>query len=156
VIIGTSSEQQKLSDLVKGYGLKNVELTGELPMEKAVSYFHAAKIGLCPFLRNIHHDTTYANKLFQYMAFGLPVVVSDCTSQVNVVNRSSCGLIHEAGDARQLAEKILELDNGALYDKFSRNAREAVYKNYNFEVSKSKLVNLYKNLANEIQGTEKA
>jgi len=151
VIIGTSREQKKLVALKGKYGLDNIELTGEMPIEKAVSYFKAAKVGVCPFLRNIHHDTTYANKLFQYMAFGKPVVVSNCTSQVNVINESGCGLVHEAGNASDLVEKITTLENQDLYDQMSKIAGESVKINYNFDVSKQKLVNLYKKLSDEIK-----
>jgi len=151
VIIGTSREQEKLVSLKEKYGLKNIELTGEMPIEKAVSYFKAANVGVCPFLRNIHHDTTYANKLFQYMAFAKPVVVSNCTSQVNVINESDCGLVHEAGNASDMVEKILTLENPEVYAQMGKNAIEAVKLKYNFDVSKQKLVNLYNKLSDEIK-----
>lgn len=151
VIIGTSREQEKLISLREQYGLNNVELTGEMPIEKAISYFKASIAGLCPFLRNIHHDTTYANKLFQYMAFSKPVIVSDCTAQVNVVEHSHCGLIHEAGNAQDLADKVLELVNGGGYDQMSQHAGDSVKEKYNINTSKQKLINLYKQLSDEME-----
>jgi glycosyltransferase involved in cell wall biosynthesis len=150
VIIGTSSIQPEIEKMVNGLGLSNIELTGYMPIEKALSYFPVSKIGVCPFHRNIHHDTTYANKLFQYMAFGMPVVVSNCTSQVNVVNESECGLVFEAEDTIDFVAKIKQLEDPALYAKLSKNAMESVKSKYNFDVSKNKLVKLYEQLSNEV------
>lgn len=149
IIIGSSREQSLLLDYAKSKKLDNVEFTGVLPLREAVSYFAAARAGTCPFLRNIHHDTTYANKMFQYMAFGLPVVVSNCTAQENVVRESGCGLVHEAGNARDLANKIVLLAQPATWTEMSKHAREAVNKKYNFNVSGRKLQNLYTALENE-------
>lgn len=150
VIIGDSREQAKLLKLKEGNKLDNLELTGAMPIQEAVSYFSAAYAGLCPLLRNIHHDTTYANKLFQYMAFGLPAIVSNCTAQETVIMKSECGLVHAAGNAADLVDKILLLKDEELYSQMHRNAAEAVKINYNFNLSGQKLKTLYDQIANEI------
>ena len=149
VIIGSSREQNTLLDMKDRNGLHNVELTGILSLREAVSYFRSAFAGLCPLLRNIHHDTTYANKLFQYMAFGLPVVVSNCTAQEAVVRDAACGLVHEAGDADDLVKKIGMLSKGDVWGEMSINAEKAVKINYNFTVAGKKLLNLYDAINNE-------
>ncbi len=149
VIVGDSREQQKLLEMKKRMKLDNVELTGYLPLQKALPYFRAAHAGLSPLQRNIHHDTTYANKIFQYMAFGLPVVVSDCKAQAAVVNASGCGLIHEAGNAADLVQKIRLLNNPEEYGSMSKNAKEAVENNYNFTRSAKQLLSVYGQINNE-------
>ncbi len=151
IIIGTSSVQQEIEEKINSTGLTNIELTGFLPMEKALQYFTIGKIGICPFHRNIHHDTTYANKLFQYMAFGLPAIVSDCPAQANVINESESGLVFKAEDTEDFIAKIKKMDDTAFYEKLSKNALESVKSKYNFDVSKMKLLKLYERISNEVK-----
>jgi glycosyltransferase involved in cell wall biosynthesis len=150
ILIGTSSVQPEIEEIIKQKKLSNIELTGYLPIKEALPYFTFSKIGICPFHRNIHHDTTYANKLFQYMAFGMPVVVSDCPSQVNVVEESDCGLVFKAEDIDDFTHKILQLEDQPIYERLSKNAVASVKSKYNFDVSKKKLIKLYEQLSNEI------
>jgi len=156
VIIGDSREQKILTGIANSQGLDNVELTGFLPLQKAAAYFRAAYAGLSPLLRNIHHDTTFANKVFQYMAFRLPVIASNCTAQERVVTESGCGLVHEAGDAADLVRRIRELDDGEVYDSMGRKAADAVKIKYNFTAAGSKLVEIYEQIEDEIKGDQQA
>lgn len=84
---------------------------GWVGYEEIHAALQSCNIGLCPILKNIHHDTTYANKIFQYMAYGLVNVVSDCDAQANLVQQYHCGLIHKGGDENDLAKKLLWLVN---------------------------------------------
>jgi glycosyltransferase involved in cell wall biosynthesis len=86
------------------------------------------------------------------MAFGMPVVVSDCPSQVNVVNESECGLVFKAEDIEDFTSKILQLEDDDLYDRLSTNAMSSVKQKYNFGVTAPKLKNLYERIGNESIG----
>lgn len=145
VIIGRSKEQDHLKEKIAEYGLKNVDLTGYINFSEIISYISASKIGLCPFLRNLHHDTTYANKMFQMMYFGKPLIVSDCPAQAHVVEKENCGLVFEAGNARQLADSILKLYNDPrLLSEMGKRARESVIREYNTKNGNQALLDLYK------------
>ncbi|MBE9491613.1 MAG: glycosyltransferase, partial [Bacteroidetes bacterium] len=148
VIIGESREQAYLQQLVAENNLTNVELTGYIPFEKAASYIMASKIGLCPFLRNLHHDTTYSNKMFQYMAYGKAVIASDCSAQANIVRKEECGLIFEAGNAADLAKQILKLNDKQLLDKYGKIGLDTVNRKYNTKVGHQELIRLYQSLNN--------
>lgn len=146
IIIGNSREQPFLENTAKRWELDNVTLTGRLPVAEAMKIIATSDVGLCPFLRNIHHDTTYANKMFQYMALGKPIVVSDCTAQLNVVKLENCGLVFSSGNASDLSEKILVLTNKSVYEELSKNARSCIYSKYNWETSGVRLTDLYNKL----------
>lgn len=143
VIIGNSKQQHLLSEKAKAYGLTNIEFTGFLDFKKIISYISASSAGLCPFLRNIHHDTTYANKLFQFLYFGKPVIASDCPAQKTIINESNTGLIHIADDHDDLAKKIMELKDHTDYNQLSQNAKNAVLKKYNTIIGNESLIDLY-------------
>ena len=147
VIMGTSKEQNELAQEIKMLSLANVELTGFIPFEKSMPYFKAANIGLCPIKRNIHHDTTYANKIFQYMAAGLPILVSDCPSQANVVSENDCGIIHESENAEEMAQGVLHLfKKKDEYEQLSKNATEAIKKKYNIPEMAKAINQLYESI----------
>jgi len=43
------------------------------------------------------------------MRFGLPIVACDCPAQENIIKKFECGLIFQANDAQDLANKIFHL-----------------------------------------------
>ena len=146
VIIGDSREQSKLEDKVIELKLKNVELTGYMPIEKAVSYFSAADAGLCPFLRNIHHDTTYSNKRFQFLRYGKPVFVGNCPTQAILVKQNNCGWVFTAGDSKMLKQKIIDLKNKKTYKELSDNSLVCVKDKFNTSVADNELIKVYASL----------
>ncbi|MCF6279668.1 MAG: glycosyltransferase, partial [Flavobacteriaceae bacterium] len=153
VIIGDSKEQSILERELQNRELSNVELTGYLPFNKFINYVKTSQVGLCPFLKNIHHDTTYANKMFQTMYFGKPIIASNCTSQENLLIKENAGLIFNSGDAKNLSKQILELKKDEkLYSQMSKNARDSVVNKYNTDVGNATLLKLYKSIEKQING----
>jgi glycosyltransferase involved in cell wall biosynthesis len=150
LIIGTSREQKLLENEAIIRKLENVTFTGWTSPSDAMKMISRADAGICPFLRNIHHDTTYANKMFQYMALGKPIIVSDCTAQANFIRNEKCGLIFEAGNADELSDRIISLTNKEEYDLLSRNASACVKQKYNWENYGSRLIEMYSGLTNSL------
>jgi glycosyltransferase involved in cell wall biosynthesis len=149
LVIGTSREQNLLVKEAAARNLDNVTFTGWVPPAEAMKLISMADAGVCPFLRNIHHDTTYANKMFQYMALGKPVIVSDCTAQANFVTREKCGVVFETGNPDALCDRIIELTDRQEYELLSKNASICVTGKYNWETFGSRLIELYSGLQNK-------
>ena len=129
---------------------ENVVFEGWQNVTLFPSFIKASEVCISPLIRNRHHDTTYANKLFQYMSIGKPVVVSDCVAQKNLVNETNCGLIHKAGDEKELAEKSIELyKNPELRKQMGANGKRAVLEKYNWENTSKNLIKLYEKIEND-------
>lgn len=111
VIVGKNNREDVfLAELRENSPAKDrIHLEGFQPMSKLGAYLAVASVGLSPLVRNVHHDTTHANKLFQFMHGGLPLIVSDCTAQASLVTSTSTGLVHPAGDAHALAQAAIQL-----------------------------------------------
>lgn len=110
VIVGSNSTDEVLRSKVADLGLEDmVSFEGWQDEKMFPSYLTAADVCISPLLRNPHHDTTLANKLFQYMAFSKPILASDVRAQDNMIQQSSSGLVHRSGDAGDFAEKCLKL-----------------------------------------------
>ncbi|WP_221418073.1 glycosyltransferase family 4 protein [Fulvivirga kasyanovii] len=148
ILVGQNSEDVVLHKLVKSLKLEDyVTFEGWQDVTLFPSYIEAAEICICPLKRNLHHDTTFANKIFQYMAIGKPIVASDCPAQKHVLEQEECGLIHEAGNENDLAEKILTLyHDSALKKQLGKNGYKAIESRWNWDVTKKQLINLYETI----------
>jgi len=148
VIVGKSTEDHYLKEIVEAEGLSaNVLFEGWQDVSLFPSYIMGAEVCISPLKRNKHHDTTLANKLFQYMAGERPVVASDCPSQINIVESCQCGLVHKAEDADDLAQKLLELyKNPAKAREMGENGKKAVLDQYNWKSTSKPLLAYYASL----------
>ncbi len=146
VMVGDSSERPSYEQLVDQKNLQDfVDFEGFQPHDLLFSYIKAANVGTSPLWRNIHHDTTFANKVFQYMSLGLPQVVSDCPAQENVVEECNAGLIHTSKVPQDLADKIYDLyANPEKAETLGLSARKSMEEIWDWKYKKQALVNLYR------------
>jgi glycosyltransferase involved in cell wall biosynthesis len=152
IMVGKSQEDEILKQEIARLNLQNhVELTGWQNFETFQSYLKVSKIGFSPLHRNLHHDTTFANKIFQYLSFGLPIVVSDATAQKEVVEQFNCGYSYPANNVQALAECILKLyEDPENYQRMSEQAILAVRTKYNWETTSAELISFYANLSSQV------
>jgi len=145
VIVGKNSTDEVLKSSVLALGLEDVvDFEGWQDEKLFPSYLKVASIGVSPLHRNIHHDTTYANKLFQYMSFGLAVLVSDALAQKNLIEEVDSGLVHKEKDALDISEKILTLyTSPELNKKLGLNGKKFIEEKFYWEKVSDDLKDLY-------------
>lgn len=152
ILVGKSSEDVTLKKLAFDLSIQeSISFEGWQDVSLFPSYIQSANVCVSPLHRNLHHDTTFANKLFQYMAMGKPLVVSDCPPQVRVVEEARCGLVHMAANAEDIASKIVQIysdDDEAR--KMGKNGREAVFQQYNWNITSNALISHYQALASQV------
>jgi glycosyltransferase involved in cell wall biosynthesis len=148
-IVGASSADRELMNLADNLGVRElVCFEGWQPQELFTSYITGSHVCVSPLRRNRHHDTTFANKVFQYMALAKPVVVSDCVAQAELITEEKCGLVHKAGDAVNLSEVILTLyQDQNLRTQLGTNGKTAVNLRWRWEVTSKPLVKLYEDIS---------
>jgi len=126
----------KLKKHITWYPWKNIRL---LP-----SYIHSSDVCLSPIVKNDQHESGVANKVFQYMLFERPLIVSDCKPQAKIVIEKQCGLVFKSEDADDLAQKVITLyQNKEMRIKMGENGKKAVEATYNTKNFGKNLVNLY-------------
>ncbi len=147
VLVGSNSDDFILKELVEKKSLQNnVVFEGWKNVSLFPSYRKSFFVCISPRKRNPHHDTTYANKIFQYMAMGKPVVVSNCPAQQHIIENENCGLVHKADDEKDLAEKLLELLLAEeRCHQLGLNGKKAIEDTWNWNITSKNLINLYKN-----------
>jgi len=151
ILVGKSKDDAYLKALAREQGVEDcIDYQGWQNPSSFASYILASHIGISPLIRNKHHDTTYANKIFQYMAFGKPIIVSDCPAQANVAIDYNVGLVHEADDSNSLAMSILKLyRDKELFKEMQSNAAMLIEDKFNWEKTGSALTELYRDVSND-------
>ena len=145
VIVGKGSADQALKAQVRQLQLEElVQFEGWQDPSSFPSYITASNVGISPLYRNVHHDTTYANKLFQYMSFSKPVLVSDARAQKNLIEATKSGLVHTERDAEDFADKVRTLyRDPELIQQMGVRAKQVVLKEFNWKTSVQRLLDLY-------------
>ncbi len=111
------------------------------------SYIHISDVCVSPLIKNDQHESGIANKVFQYMLFEKPLIVSNCFPQQELVEQENCGLVFESENSNDFAEKIKILyENENLRKEIGINAKRAVFKKYNTEISSKNLIKMYSEL----------
>ena len=144
LIIGKSSFDYVLKKEIKKYDVEElVDFIGWVKENEIPNYLSISKLGLSPLHRNIHHDTTYANKIFQYISFGCPIVSSNVTAQSELVKKYNIGVVFEDRNVMDLTKKIIQLYNEKdLYKKYRANCNESI-KKLNNSVISNQLISIY-------------
>lgn len=149
VIVGVSSSDAVLKQQVIDLKLENlVDFKGWQEVSLFPSYIVASAVCISPLHRNIQHDVAYANKLFQYMSFAKPVLVSDAIAQKNLIEKTNSGLVHLEKNGQDFADKVLQLnEDSAWRDRLGRNGKQFVEEEFCWEKTSEKLIALYENLS---------
>lgn len=145
VIVGRGANQQELVRIAKEMKVENsVKFIEWLSCDDLIKEFKRASIGLIPHHSSEHTDNTIPNKLFEYMYFKVPVLTSDCLPLKRIINETKTGRVFRAGDARDFAEKVLEIYRDPA--DYGEMGNKAVMEKYNWSVDGERLVSLYNSL----------
>lgn len=114
-----------------------------------VEQLNASAVGLALMIPNMNSNEGWrSNKLFEYMAAGLPVVVPDAPRWREIVDRYECGVAVPADDPGAIADAVCELlRDRDRAERLGRRGRAAVQKELNWEVECDRLLGLYARLA---------
>jgi glycosyltransferase involved in cell wall biosynthesis len=106
------------------------------------AYLGICDICLAPFHKNPQHESGVANKIFDYMLGGKPIIASNCKPQQNLIEKHECGLIFE--NLTEFHDAIIRLINDRqLREKMGENGRKAIMKDYHTGIVKENLISLY-------------
>lgn len=147
IIVGSSQTDVVLKERAKALDVENyISFEGWQNEDRLVSYIKASDVCISPLHANKHHHTTYANKLFQYMCLEKALLVSDVLAQKNIIIRAKAGLVHEAENVDDFVEKLMLLyKQSEKRQQYGANGRAFVEKEFHWEKTSQKLIDLYSN-----------
>ena len=148
VIVGSNTTDTLLKKRVAELDLQMyVDFEGWKDLSLFPSYIKSSDVCISPLDRNLHHDTTYANKIFQYMSYEKPLVVSNALAQERIVLQSGSGRIHEEKNSKDFADKVLELyDNPDLSKQLGRSGKKFIENQFSWEITSQALIDMYHEL----------
>ena len=125
-----------------------VEFTGRVPFTDVAGHLARARVGVVTLLRDGYMELLVPNKLFEYVALGLPVVAADLPGIRSYFGDDEV-VYFEPGDPRDLAEKVVALltDEQLRADVVARSRR--VYDEVGWERS----AEVYLRLVDGLVGT---
>lgn len=142
IVVGDGPDRARIAAAIERAGLHDhVVLLGWRDSAELGGYYQHADLGLLPFRDTPHIRITLANKLFDYMAAGLPVVAVDVPPMRRVLGETRAGLLYRPGDTAELARLIVELLNDpARRAAFGANGRRAVITQYSWRQDEARLL----------------
>jgi len=148
VIVGQNTTDSILKEETKKLNLESfIDFEGWQDVSLFPSYIVASNICISPLYRSIQHDVAYANKIFQYMSFGKPILVSNATAQKEIVERINSGLVHQEKNKDDFSSKVLELyQNEEKAEELGNNGKQFIENEFSWEVTSQALVKLYNEL----------
>ena len=145
IIVGSSSYDNELKYLSKINNVQNlISFEGWRNENSFQSYLSICDIGVSPLESNIHHDTTYANKIFQYMSFGCPMICSNVIAQKEIVEKYEVGELFSPGNSNEFTKKVISLyNNKDKINAYSLNSRSAIENHLNNDIVSTEIVKMY-------------
>ena len=149
VIVGKNTTDTILKQQVQELNIEQfVDFQGWQDVSLFQSYILSSAICISPLHRNLQHDVAYANKIFQYMSFAKPLLVSDATAQKRLVTKHKTGLVHLDRDVKDFVDKTLQLYHDEnLREEQGLNGKQFIENEFSWEQTSEKLLHLYDNLS---------
>jgi glycosyltransferase involved in cell wall biosynthesis len=148
--IGQSEDthQQELETYIRDNGLiGSIRYYGFMPPPEAYQIAAKWHVGLAVFLPMKNYVDSYPTKMFEYMALGLPVVVSKFPLYEEIVHETGCGLCVNPLDEDEIAGAIkVLLNNRRMAIDLGKKGRCAVLQKYSWKKEAEKLLAFYKQI----------
>lgn len=125
--------------------LPNVRWHGRIPYASALKLSYQADVLFATYDPAIpNHRYSSANKLFEAMMLGKPVVVARNTNMDRLVEDASCGIVVEYSDLAALEDALSRLQcDPPFRRRLGENARKAYEQVYSWNHMQGRLLQLY-------------
>ena len=140
-----SLEEEMRSEIDRRKMTSSVTIIGAVPFDQVGKYLAQASIGWIPWMPVPKNQKNIPTKLFEYMAYAVPVVSSDLKSIQPFIENRKTGILVKADDPSAHASAIIELlIDPSLADFISKNGQTVVMEHYRWSDMEKRLVTLYK------------
>ena len=154
VFVGRYSPEnlkEKLQDYIDKNDLtNNVSLFSEVNYNQVSNYYNMSKIGLVTLLPIKTFEISMPIKVFEYMAFALPMIGSNFGHIKKYIEQEDCGILVDPNNPDEIAEAmVLLLNDNEIYNRFSSNGRNATLEKYKWDFELDRLIGFYTKALNE-------
>jgi glycogen(starch) synthase len=147
VLMGYGALEADLPRLIAASPAANrIHVMRAVPPDELHDWVAAADIVAMPIQPStLNHRLTTPNKLFEAMAAGVPVVVSDLPGMAAIVTATGCGVLCDPTDPASIARAIRAILDAPADARraFAERARRAADETYNWETQATILLAEY-------------
>jgi glycosyltransferase involved in cell wall biosynthesis len=144
VLLGEFFEPSLLQEMSVQPGWRRTRYLGWQPRARMAECLADARLGLVLYHPDASHLEAYPNKMFEYMAAGLPVVASDFPLWRQIIQETGGGLVADPLDPAAIAHAVdYLLTHPGEAQAMGRRGRAAVIGRYHWETEAQKLLTLY-------------
>ncbi|RZF51150.1 glycosyltransferase [Acinetobacter halotolerans] len=134
----------------KQSGWENVKYYGFADRKLVQEIFSNSFAGLVTLLPMPSYLDSLPVKMFEYMAYGLPVIASDFPYWREIIEKYECGICVDPCDVNAIRSAISLLSSDLqLCKNLGNNGRKAVLEIFNWDKEEEKLFDFYLKLLNE-------
>jgi len=144
LLIGDGADRANLEQIVASKSIQNVTLIPLQPKKYIPYYLDISDVGLIMLKNNSLFKTVIPSKMFEYMGFGKPVIISVPEGEATaIVKENSCGLTVIPESPHELMNAILQLyKDKKTREEFGKNSYQTVTEYYNRDTLAQKMLNV--------------
>lgn len=144
-VAGSFSPASLQTEVEQLAGFARTRFHGWMSRDEVQRLFSNARAGLVLFHPVPNHTDAQPNKLFEYMAAGLPVIVSDFPLWRRIVDEARCGLLVNPMDPDAIAGAMRwVLEHPVEAHAMGQRGRAAVVARFNWQSEAKHLIGLYR------------
>jgi len=137
IILGDGSEKDYLLNKIKELDLEDtIYYLGSYPLEEMVNFYFHADMMLLTLRDELIYSFTVPNKLQGYLASKKPVAAMVNGETAEIIKKSKCGIVVDAGDTSAFVEELLKISKMpiSLISKLQQNGFEYYEKTFSKEI----------------------
>ncbi|MFN8360720.1 MAG: glycosyltransferase family 4 protein [Candidatus Kapaibacterium sp.] len=139
LLAGIGETYREVKAIAESTALRGrISFPGEFKLTSRAALYSQIDVGIMPYAADENFNFTIPNKLFDYMACGKPVIVSEAVPMKRVVEETGAGIVADCSSPDKIADAIRKM-RGADVAKMSENGRKAAEKKYNWAVDSERL-----------------
>ena len=128
-------------------GWSKTSHAGWLSREDVAELLGKTRAGLVLFHPARNHTDAQPNKIFEYMAAGIPLIGSNFPLWKEIIEQEQVGLCVDPTDAHAVAKAMQKiLDDPTEADAMGQRGRQAVETKFSWDAESQKLLDLYARL----------
>ncbi len=131
LIVGEGNQLKQVKRYANELGCDNIEFHRRVAKHRLSQMMEKVDIGLVCFAPYPILEANGSAKWFDYMAFGLPVIINYKGWQADYLDKFGCGLSSPMGDQSQWVANILHLaDHPDRRQKMGENGQKLVFEHF--------------------------
>jgi glycosyltransferase involved in cell wall biosynthesis len=144
----TRELEHEIRSFIHSHGMDtSVVMPGPIPHGQIFELLKRSHLGVAILHPEPNYLESIPTKLFEYMAAGIPVIVSDFPLWKEVVTECRCGLVVDPLNPQAIAEGILHfIGHPVERAAMGASGRQAALRMYSWETEGQRLLDLYEKL----------